>query len=108
MMHDAPHAWTLAAKGPMTKHKGVYVCEEDLHKVCTSSQHCDPPPATHACVSASRWLCQSVCVCVSPSVCFCVRRQRTDSAGVLQTVGIVCHTLCPLPRYSQLSLCKDP
>jgi len=35
MMHDAPHAWTLAAKGPMTKHKGVYVCEEGLHEFST-------------------------------------------------------------------------
>jgi len=75
MMHDAPHAWTLAAKGPMTKHKGVYVCEEDLHKVCTSSQHCDPPPATHACVSASRWLYQSVCVCLT--LCVLLRAKTT-------------------------------
>ena len=32
--HDALHAWTLAAKGPMTKHTGM--CER---KICTSSQH---------------------------------------------------------------------
>jgi len=80
MMHDAPHAWTLAAKGPMTKHKGVYVCEEDLHKVCTSSQHCDPPPATHACVCVT--LVVSKCVCVSHPLCASACEDNARTARV--------------------------
>ena len=98
----------------MTKHTGVYVCEEGLHKVCTSSHPATPAPATHVCVCLRVNLCRSlrhvgcVKVCVCLTLCVLLRAETTDGQRGYAAYNSNNSRYCmSLTRYSQLPLSKD-